>query len=584
MNDSKEANIMAPRTISLDFSSRRLVLLTVSLFLTLLVLVSTSSGQTVVKQGSGLASKESQITQEAKGKQVRPAGPIDEFDRGVPRGTVKGFLAAAGAGDYEKAAHYLDLRKLRGKAAKTTGPKLAQQLSIVLDRTLWIDPDEVSSDPKGEAEDGLRAHHDSLGRIETPEETVDVLLKHGPRDDGVLIWKFSKKTVAKIPSLYRYHGYSPMEERLSEVFPDIVFLGWQSWQWVALVVFMVAAYIVAIILTWGAGAFVRRRGTEMSRRVASFITGPTRILLWWMLIVWLSFPIIGLSATLRKAEKAGTLYIIITVWFACRLVDLIIKWMTERFIKSGQESSTVLLRPLRTALKIVIIIVAAVAWLDSVGFHVTTLLAGLGVGGLAVALACQDTLKNLIGSVMILLDKPYRVGQRIVVKGHDGVVEEIGLRSTKLRLLTGHQTTIPNDEMAKADIENIGRRPHIRRLANIAIPNNTPLEKIERAVRIIEEILDNHEGMAPEFPPRVYFNEFRRDALNIMVLYWYHPADYWAFLDLNQRVNRQILQEFEREGIKLALPSTATFLSQGDEKPLLMDITRRNRLTEPDAS
>jgi MscS family membrane protein len=562
---------MTTGTISLN-CRRHLALFTASLFLALFLLASTCSGQATAPKGADQASKESQVSEAPKPEKKKYAGPKDEFDRGVPRGTVDGFLAATGEGDYEKATRYLDLSKLRGEAARLGGTKLARQLAIVLDRALWIDPEDVSNDPEGEADDGLKARRDSLGRIETPEETVDILLKHVPREDGVLVWKFSNKTVAKIPLLYRHHGYSNLEERLSEMFPDIVFLGWQSWQWAAFVVLAVVAYIVAIVLTWAAGGLVRRRGTDMSRQVATFLTGPTRVLLWAM-IVRFGIPFIGMSATMRKIEKAGTIYTIIAAWFACRLVGLIIDWMTERLVKSGQESSTVLLRPLRTALIIVIIIVAALVWLDNLGFQVTTLLAGLGVGGLAVALACQDTLKNLIGSVMILLDKPYRVGQRIVVKGHDGVVEEIGLRSTRLRLLSGHQTSIPNDEMARADIENIGRRPHIRRLTNIAIPNNTPLDKIERAVKIIGGILEDHEGMDPEFPPRVYFNEFRRDALNIMVIYWYHPADYWAFQDLNQRVNRQILQEFEKEGIKLALPATTTFLAQDDERQLRLDMS-----------
>ncbi|MBW2172338.1 MAG: mechanosensitive ion channel [Deltaproteobacteria bacterium] len=172
---------------------------------------------------------------------------------------------------------------------------------------------------------------------------------------------------------------------------------------------------------------------------------------------------------------------------------------------------------------------------------------------------------------MVFLDKPYRVGQRIVVKGHDGVVEEIGLRSTKLRLLTGHQTSIPNDEMARADIENIGRRPHIRRLGNIAIPFDTPPEKAEKAVKIVEQILDNHEGMNPELPPRAYFNEFNRDSLNIIFIYWYHPPNYWDFLALNQRVNTQIMQEFEKEGIKFALPETTTHVARDVQHPLEVD-------------
>lgn len=159
----------------------------------------------------------------------------------------------------------------------------------------------------------------------------------------------------------------------------------------------------------------------------------------------------------------------------------------------------------------------------------------------------------------------YRVGQRIVVKGHDGVVKEIGLRSTKLRLLSGHQTTLSNEQMANTDIENISRRPHIQRLFNIAIRYDTPLEKVERAVKIIEGILENHEVMDPELTPRAYFNEFKRDSLNSIFVFWYHPPDYWAYMTLNQRINKQIMAEFEKEGIKFALPSTSVELTQNDE-------------------
>jgi len=154
------------------------------------------------------------------------------------------------------------------------------------------------------------------------------------------------------------------------------------------------------------------------------------------------------------------------------------------------------------------------------------------------------------------------------VKGHDGVVEEIGLRSTKIRLLTGHQTTIPNDEMARIDIENIGRRPHIRRLANISLSYDTPQEKVEKAVRIISDILNNHEGMDPELPPRVHFNDFNPDSFNIIMLYWYHPAVYWDFLAFNERVNSQIMKEFKKEGIKFAHPTTTTYLAQDSDRPL----------------
>jgi MscS family membrane protein len=210
------------------------------------------------------------------------------------------------------------------------------------------------------------------------------------------------------------------------------------------------------------------------------------------------------------------------------------------------------------------------------GIPLTTLLAGAGVGGLALALAAQDALKNFFGSMMIILDKPFRVGERITAKGYDGVVEEIGLRSTKLRLLNGHQATIPNEDMARLDIENIGRRPHIRHKADLPIRLDTSAEKAERAVAIIRELLDDHEGHNPDYPPRVFLNKINRDSLNIRVMYWYAPPDYWKYLDYCANLNLEIKRRFEAEDIHFALPTTTTYVAQQGEKPLDVKVTGEN--------
>ena len=203
------------------------------------------------------------------------------------------------------------------------------------------------------------------------------------------------------------------------------------------------------------------------------------------------------------------------------------------------------------------------------GIPLTTLLASAGVSGLAVALAAQDTLKGLFGTIALLADKPFRVGERIVFQKYDGVVEDIGLRSTRIRLLTGNQATVPNDELARVDIENVGRRPHIRRLANIHIPLNTPRESIESAVEIIRELLKDHEGMDPDFPPRVYFNEFTSNSFNVRIIYWYHPPNYWDFLEYSQRFNFELCRAFEENGILFSLPERITYTSiDSQQQPL----------------
>lgn len=518
-------------------------------------------------------SKEEKAGEKPKSPRTPPAGPADEYDRGAPRTSIKGFLDAGRDGNFKRAAKYLDLRDLPQWMDKSHGPKLARQFKIILDRALWIDLELISNNPDGMLEDGLPSIRESLGRIkiEAIDKSVDILLQQVPRESGVYIWKISNRTVAEIPYLYAQFGYSPFEEKLSEWFPDFVFLRWQSWQWGALLFSIILAYLIVFLPTWSATLVLCRRETEMSLRLKRFITEPVRVTL-WILFVWIAILIIAPSVTIRYMLRAGTLATILAAWFAMRLIDLLLDWWVDRLRRSDRESVTVLISPFRPFVKAAVILLALLLWLDNIGFDVTTLLAGLGVGGIAIALAVQDTLKNLLGSIMVLIDKPYQVGQRIVVKGHDGVVEEIGLRTTKIRLLTGHQTTVPNEQMTGTDIENIGRRPHIRRLTNITIPYDTAPERVEKALNIIRDILDNHEGMDPEFSPRVHFNEFNPASLNILVLYWYHPPDYWGFLQFSEKVNLQIMQEFSKEGIRFALPTTTTYLTQDDGRSLQIDV------------
>jgi MscS family membrane protein len=220
-----------------------------------------------------------------------------------------------------------------------------------------------------------------------------------------------------------------------------------------------------------------------------------------------------------------------------------------------------------------LIAIAAVAVLvfqgaTAIGIPLVGVVASVSIGGLAVALAAQDTLKNVLGSLMIFIDKPYRVGERIVAGSHDGVVEQIGLRSTRIRQLDGHVTTIPNERMAAMDIENIERREHIRRKTKLRVATGTPREKVQRALEIVRDVLKDHEGMPEGQPPRVYFEEFNPDSLSIVVFYWYAPPDYWAYCELTERINLEIIRRFAEAGIKLAPPTSTTQLTNELGEPL----------------
>lgn len=200
------------------------------------------------------------------------------------------------------------------------------------------------------------------------------------------------------------------------------------------------------------------------------------------------------------------------------------------------------------------------------GIPVGTLFASAGIFGAAIALAAQDTLKNLLGTIVLFADKPFRVGERIKVGSYDGVVEDIGLRSTRIRLLNGHLVTLPNSHLTATDIENVSSREHIRRDGEIYIPLDTPSEKIEKAVSIVRENLADHEGMDPARPPRVYFDEIDSAAFKIGFVFWYSPPNFWDFRAFGEKLNFAIFHEFEKHGIQFSLPFRHTFWKFDDEQ------------------
>jgi MscS family membrane protein len=333
-----------------------------------------------------------------------------------------------------------------------------------------------------------------------------------------------------------------------------VLMGLTLMEWGALLGITLGAYAVAWLLVWPLAALVRGRAP----RFAQLLSGPTRILVWLVITRAGASEIIPPTGELRAAVNAGTLVWIALAWAGVRLVALAFDWWSDYLKSRGQAGTALLLRPLRTILALVVVLAALLTWLDNLGFNIGAVLAGLGVGGLAVALAAQDTFRNFIGSLMILLDRPYRVGDRVVAKGHDGIVEEIGLRSTKIRQLDGHLTTIPNAAMAAADVESLAQRPYIVRKGRVHLALATAPNELKRAVEIVQGALKDHEGMTPDRPPRVFFDEIERDAHRISFTFWYHPPDWWPCLEVAQALNLRILEGLQAAGIALAPPTSRT--------------------------
>ncbi len=275
------------------------------------------------------------------------------------------------------------------------------------------------------------------------------------------------------------------------------------------------------------------------------------------------------------------LVIAIAYVFYC-LVDVVHVAFHE-YAKRTESTLDDMLAPIvgRT-LRIVIVILAVLQVFQMLSDKpLTSILASLGIGGLAVALAAQDTLKNFFGSLVLITTRPFEVGDRVVIGEYDGPVEEVGLWSTRMRTFDGHVVTIPNSQLTNTSIRNVGKRPYIRRVMDITITYDTPPEKVDRALEILKELLKNHEGMYPDYPPRVFFADFGATALILRVIYWYHPPDYWAYVDFSERLNKAILRRFNEEGIEFAFPTQTIFLAGDPKRPLYQPLPLGNQ--RPDA-
>jgi MscS family membrane protein len=375
---------------------------------------------------------------------------------------------------------------------------------------------------------------------------------------------------------YEYHSSSPrgvVPIRLIEILPSwarSIYFDHPMWQWIGMMLTLLTGFLVIALIY----VLVRRRIKDRDeagkgRGLVNLIL-PLSSAITSLLVAYVIHNHIGMSGKVYGVVEILTwaLFLIFVMWCIVAFGGIVAGAIvaSPKIDPRGVYASLI-----EVACYLIAFAIAAVILfegLSELGISLIPLLTGLGVGGLALALAARPTIENLIGGFMILADRPYRVGQRIKVRGHDGRVQQIGIRSTKIQLLSGPQLTIPNEEMARAEIENISRRQNIKRSENIAIRYNTPPEKVAKAVDIIRDILDDHEGMDPGRPPRVYFTKFNPDSLNISIRYWYHPAERWKSRAFGQKVNLKIMEEFRKEGIKFAVPTTTTYLAQEDEQPL----------------
>ena len=248
-----------------------------------------------------------------------------------------------------------------------------------------------------------------------------------------------------------------------------------------------------------------------------------------------------------------------------RLVDIIEYYLRRWTSRTRTRLDDMLVPVIRKSLRITIAVVAALWIVDGIlGADIKAILLSAGVGGIAIALAAKDTIENFFGSVTIFADRPFQVDDLVRIGEHYGPVEEVGFRSTRIRTLEGHLVIVPNSVVANSIVENVGKRPFIRRTSNITITYDSGHTKAKRAVEIIKDILSRvpEVNTDPEKPPRVYFSDFNDWSLNIYVSYWVAPAEYWLYHEVNQRVNLEMMKRFKAEKIEFAFPTQTLYVKK----------------------
>ncbi|MBC8494953.1 mechanosensitive ion channel family protein [archaeon] len=286
-------------------------------------------------------------------------------------------------------------------------------------------------------------------------------------------------------------------------------------------------------------------------------------------LVFLIF-IIGLSIALKTltfSSSADTFFgnvveIILTIdifWFVIVFIDaLIVNYVAPLTAKTKSDLDDVLLPVVRKIVKVTITCLAIIIIFDNFGYDVTSLIAGLGIGGLAFALAAKDMLANLFGGVTIMTDKPFKLGDRIKIESYDGIVEDIGLRSTRLKTLDGFQLVVPNATIANSILENVTKEKSRKVKMNIGVEYSTSMQKMKEAKKIIEEIVIKNEDTDDK--SIVSFNMFGESALNFLIIYWIKNLD--NILNAQHNINMEIKRRFEKAKINIAFPSTTVYLKK----------------------
>lgn len=418
-----------------------------------------------------------QISQILQTESVKEkAGPTDPLGRQTPNGTLFGFLQAMQGGDYPSAAQYLQMSPAR-RAAQ--GEQLAIELKALLDGAFVGSLKTISGNPEGSVQPGIASDREKLGIFSVDDSEGDALLVRVNDPSAGRIWLFSAETLARVPELYDQLQAHQVETHVPKVLVTTQFLGMSVWLWLALLLAIpFAAALAWLLIKILSFPLMLWRGYRKQPQLADWrqVSGPVWLVLGVMihriLVSFLSMPLLHRHYYYLTAR---VIFIMGVAWLALRAVSRGMEKLRIRAIARGSTGTGSLLLLGQRVLNVVLVLFAGLAVLGALGFNLTTALAGLGIGGLAIGFGAQKTIENLFGGISLLGDEVIRVGDACNFNGRIGTVEDISLRSTRIRTVERTELSIPNGTLATMNVENLSRRDKFLFNPNLGLrPETTP--------------------------------------------------------------------------------------------------------------
>jgi MscS family membrane protein len=485
----------------------------------------------------------------------------DAFGRDTPRGTLLGFMRAARDQSDDEAVAYLNTR-LRGPAAA----ELARQLYRVLDTRLPVRLSVVSDRPEGAVPNPLKPDVDIVGTIDTARGPLDIVVERVNRGASGRIWLFSSRTLESIPDVYHEIDLVTIDQYLPRPLATSRLAGIRLFDWLILFLVVPLVYYLIGLLGRLVGPIItfRRRRAVAGRAVRlDPAPGFVRLLVLAIVIRWLVGGV-DLPLIERQFWSATTAMfaVVAAVWMLLLVNARVEAYLRRRFAGQGHGEVAAPLRLVRRVADVIVVVAAAIVTLRFYGFDPTAALAGLGIGGIAVALAAQKTLENVIGGLSIIFDKAVRVGDFLKVGETSGTVDYIGLRSTRIRTPDRTIVSLPNGQIANVGIETISSRDKFWFHHVVGVRYQTTSRQLRAVIDGVRSRLAAHPSMDVE-SVRVRLFRFGPSSLDIELFAYIFASDWGQFMEIQEELLLGVMEIVERSGAAIALPSQTLYVAGG---------------------